>query len=790
MTTNRTWKLILSTAGAIVLSVVVLSLHRIGTPAEARVVTSSSTNSSDGESFVYQFDSVSETYVFTFTIPIDDANPTDIIVVPDIDHQDVWFTESGADRIGRLTYTDTLDYVYRPYTLTTGTQPLNLVSGEGFVWFTEASRDRIGRLDPETGQIDEFAATAGSYPADLAYDATDHSIWFTEKQTSRIAQLVITTTSDYEITEYTNPLLDGGQPYGIAIMGESIYLAQPANNRLTRFTPPNSWAHFSNLNEPYNLTEDNHGKMWGTERAGNQISQFELGTFPIVVPYVVTPTNSLPTGITADDNDYLWFTQWRAGQIGRLLPGSTPQIDYYPLPLPGLTPTGITTDNSDGIWLLASRPYRVYLPLTLRCWHDSVATCGVQFYSSLNAHDGFHEIADAGARWIRRPLSWESIEPDDTTPDNYNWANLDATVNSAVQREVNLILTLSGQPSWAATYPAGPVTDTADIIEFVGAVVERYDADGTDDAPGSPPVRHFELYNEPDNADVAHAATGGWGYWGHNGSGYAELLQELHPVIKGASPHANLVFGGISLDYFEPGGVFDPQFLDDVLAACQGNDCFDVMNFHYYPYFRSRWEPYDVDIIGKTDYVRQKLAAYGFGGTPVVCTETSWPSNATWGNHELQSRYVIKGYARSKAADLEAWIWYAVRDIDSSHPGLLDNELFPKPSYTAYETMTTMLDKTIYHRPLTLAETGSSQIEGYMFQKACGGRIDVVWTEDSTWFNADDDPLIPMTVQAGTLRVVDKLGNETWAGDGNDGAIDGQITVVVGGSPLYLEYNP
>ena len=103
--------------------------------------------------------------------------------------------------------------------------------------------------------------------------------------------------------------------------------------------------------------------------------------------------------------------------------------------------------------------------------------------------------------------------------------------------------------------------------------------------------------------------------------------------------------------------------------------------------------------------------------------------------------------------------------------------------------MTTMLERTVYQRPLTLAETGSEQIEGYVFQ-VCGRRLDVVWTEDDTRYDPDDDPSLPLTVQAQTLRVVNKSGNETWLDDGDDGVTDGQITILVGGSPLYLEYNP
>lgn len=442
--------------------------------------------------------------------------------------------------------------------------------------------------------------------------------------------------------------------------------------------------------------------------------------------------------------------------------------------------------------------YTLYLPLAARCYNNTVPPFGVQFYGALNDSQGLDQIADAGARWIRVPFSWKSIEPSNTTPEN-DWSSLDTSVINATEEGIQLILTLGGQPSWAAIYAQGPVTDTDDILEFMGSVVERYDGDGVDDAPGSPQVTYFELYNEPDNGDPGHARDGGWGCWGDfdndapgcgNAEDYATLLQTLYPVVKDANPQAKLVFGGMALDWFPPIGPFDPNFLDNVLAACQGQNCFDVMNFHYYPPFRSHWESYGAGIIGKASYVQQKLAEHGFTDTPAICTETSWCSNCAWGSDELQSRYAVKGYVRGMAADLDVVTWFWARDGGSDgQPGLLDDDLQPKNSYWAFQEMTTMLENAIYQRPLTSSETGNEQIEGYVFQ-TCGGRLDVVWAEDDTPYNAEDDPVLALTVEANSLRVVDKFGNGIEYRDEEDGMVDGKITVQVGGSPLYLEYDP
>jgi len=364
---------VLTAVGAIAVAFAFVLILGNQAPSGAEAVMPLVTNSV-GSSFVYRFDPDTFSFVFTFTIPTVDANPWDVVVVSGTGCLDVWFTESGVDRIGRLTYTDTNDYAFREYTLTVGSRPLNLVANGGFIWFTAADGDYIGRLDPTTGQIDQFDVTAGSHPADLDV-APDGSVWFTEMAADQVSRMVVTSTYEYTVTEYASPVTSAGRgrPYGIVVVGGNVFFAHPRmiTDCVTRFTPPASWIHIIGFtrgipDEPHKLAVSSSGQVWGTERTGNGITSFEVGTMPIVNRYSLTPTNSLPTGLVADANNYLWFTQWGAGQIGRLIPGANPQKDYFPVPLEGLTPTGIATDGAGGIWVLASRPYRVHLPVIKR----------------------------------------------------------------------------------------------------------------------------------------------------------------------------------------------------------------------------------------------------------------------------------------------------------------------------------------------------------------------------------------------------------------------------------------
>ncbi|MFL7793493.1 MAG: hypothetical protein AB8I69_15235 [Anaerolineae bacterium] len=372
MIPTRHRRCVITLAGVILASIALVLLLRIQESVSAEVMTLSA-GESGGDSYVYLFDSSTSSFVFTFTIPTAGAEAVDVTIMPGAGYQEVWFTEAGADRIGKLVYTDTATFTFQEYTLTVGSRPLNLVAGGGYIWFTEAGRNLIGRLNPNTGQIDEFdIPTPNSHPADLDV-APDGSIWFTEMTADQLGHLIVTSTLEYTVTEQAGPFMAGGQPYGIVVDGSSIYLAQTLNNRVTRFTPPNTWVDIwlslpgiTIPDGPYKLVQG-PGGVWGTERDGNRVSKYTYSTFPVIAGYTLAPVNSQPTSLAVSANNHLWFTQSAAGQIGRLIP-SPVQKDYYPLPSPGLMPTGIASDNASGIWVLAQVPHHVYLPTILRNW--------------------------------------------------------------------------------------------------------------------------------------------------------------------------------------------------------------------------------------------------------------------------------------------------------------------------------------------------------------------------------------------------------------------------------------
>jgi hypothetical protein len=91
--------------------------------------------------------------------------------------------------------------------------------------------------------------------------------------------------------------------------------------------------------------------------------------------------------------------------------------------------------------------------------------------------------------------------------------------------------------------------------------------------------------------------------------------------------------------------------------------------------------------------------------------------------------------------------------------------------------LTGQLSNAHYTRSLTGEETGSPDIEGYLFQ-APGKVIRVVWT--------NEEGVRTMRIPASRVDQVDKYGSVTSFYDADDGGADGVVSISVGPSPVYL----
>lgn len=410
------------------------------------------------------------------------------------------------------------------------------------------------------------------------------------------------------------------------------------------------------------------------------------------------------------------------------------------------------------------------------------AVFGVQMYGALSEERVSFSLAqEAKVYWVRWPISWATVEPTNTLPQNYDWDAIDSSTLGATRAGLHPVVTIVDNPDWAANYANGPIdrVDIAEFTEFVGALVERYDGDGWEDAPGSPVVDYWEFYNEPDAGDELRARFGA-SYWGHFGAEYAQMLCAVYPVVKAANPGAQVVLGGLAYDHFEPEGGFVREFLDDVLAA-GGGSCFDVMNFHYYPVFEPTWAPYGYGLSGKANYLRDELGQFGLAGKPMISTEAGWHSDGD-STPEIQSRYVIELYVQSLASHLDLMIWWTWIDPGSYYGanGLLTESLQPKPAYSAYQVAAGKLGRATFEEPWAC---GDSDVEAYRFSSQAGVPMYVCWANDG----ATHTVLLPLS-RAKLRGMYGELLSVV--SDSDDGSTDGRIELDVGPNPMYVEAQP
>lgn len=357
--------------GALVMAVVYFCLqHSAHMVADAS--TLGQTLSMSGQAYVFRFDPTAGSFE-TFTVPTVGANLHSIEVVPGTTSMDVWFTEPGLDRIGRLIYTDTMNYVFREYVVGEGSMPLDLVADEGSIWFTAHQGNWIGRLTVASGALVTFPIpTANSQPAGIDL-APNGSVWFAEMATDKIGRLTVTLTG-HEFKEYPINGTDVGA-YGVAVQNdEYVWFGETRTGIIKRLkVADGSFVWTTQLGAssyPYALLVDaGRDCLWLTARDHNQIGQVQLTTLTIVNSYPITLTpNSRPTGLTLLGPNQLWFSGQGSGQIGCMVYTSPIKYSFqvFDLPVSGLWAMDIAADPGGHLWTVAYLPQRVFLPLVLR----------------------------------------------------------------------------------------------------------------------------------------------------------------------------------------------------------------------------------------------------------------------------------------------------------------------------------------------------------------------------------------------------------------------------------------
>lgn len=324
-------------------------------------------------SVLYRFDPTSQTFM-TIALPLN-SYPTDVAVVGQSPAH-VWVAEYGGGRIGRVVFTDTASYQLVHYPITTPAgSPYRLTVDGSWVWFTERGANRVGRLNSSTGVINEFYGNGLSANAGLSdiQVAPNGRVWLGAEWSQRLVRLTVTSTVNYAFREYADTNTNFTvAPVSIAIEDDnSILLTVPsgsaASRRLAQFTPSIAafqWAALLNNTSPQEVIVV-PGKLWFSDKQRNELSQVELGTYTNLNNYGPI---TRPVGLAAESPTVLWSAlHSQPPAIGRLQAGVPPSstVTSYALPGPGLTPSAIAVAPDGAVWVTAYRS-GLYLPSVRR----------------------------------------------------------------------------------------------------------------------------------------------------------------------------------------------------------------------------------------------------------------------------------------------------------------------------------------------------------------------------------------------------------------------------------------
>jgi virginiamycin B lyase len=253
---------------------------------------------------------------FDGTVGPDDPMPADIVVGPD---HNLWFTESGVDRIGRITTAGAITEFTTP---TANSNPLALAAGaDNNLWFTESGTNAIGRITP-AGKITEFPLRNldVSYSDGIA-SGPGGDIWFAANDDNGNS-VVGRITAAGKVTSYPLP---AGAVSMVSGPGGDLWVAT-SGGEIDRVNSVGSITSYpiSTGDGASSIALGPDGNLWfaldGTNQLGRITADGAISEFSVPDPAAATDGGStLQIGalVTGSDQN-LWFVDANNPQIGQI----------------------------------------------------------------------------------------------------------------------------------------------------------------------------------------------------------------------------------------------------------------------------------------------------------------------------------------------------------------------------------------------------------------------------------------------------------------------------------------
>ena len=281
-----------------------------------------------------------------FVLPASQSVPEGITMGPD---GALWFTEYGANSIGRITPGGKITTYPLP---TFDANPQSITVGpDGALWFTEWYANKIGRITT-SGSIREFSLpTCGSCPGGKRLGpygiakGPDGALWFTANFGSAIGRI----TTSGAVTVYPLPnraCCTHAYPLGIT-RGPDGALWFTSQDGIGRITTSGRMRIFGGSAYANSITTGPDGALWFTSSYDDHVDRITTAG-----KFTLHPVDNgcYPQGIAAISR-HLWFA---CGGLDQLVPMTTTG-GFTRLRLPlrspyGDFPFGVTRGPDKAVW--------------------------------------------------------------------------------------------------------------------------------------------------------------------------------------------------------------------------------------------------------------------------------------------------------------------------------------------------------------------------------------------------------------------------------------------------------
>jgi streptogramin lyase len=329
---------------------------------------------SEHPSYLYRYDPLTHSFL-TITLA-SNAMPIGLAVTG-TQPADIWVAEYGLNQITRVTFTSTVDYALTTYPLTStpNNRPARIAVHGNEVWFTQPGANRIGRLNALSGELQEFYDHGLPPNAGLSdiKVTPDHTVWIGAPGAQSLLRLTVNSPDDYTFAVITDVLRPGFEvaPAFLAVTDDGevwLTMRKTSARQVAHFTPATQafvWPTMPAGSQLEGVAAAG-GYAWYADPGRHMIDQVQYETWPRINSFGPI---TRPREIAAAGPAEFWVTQDDGrGSLGHFVYTSTVsfEIASWPLPVARLQLGGIAATSDGGVWIAAYVPKSVYLPFVAR----------------------------------------------------------------------------------------------------------------------------------------------------------------------------------------------------------------------------------------------------------------------------------------------------------------------------------------------------------------------------------------------------------------------------------------